>query len=156
MLKALCFPAHARTSLQIFGEGEDLEELLRFSKRNNLLGRVRFNGFSNDIGSHYRRADLLVLPSLYEGSPNVVAEALAHGIPALVSRIPPHTVTFGKGEVHFFEVENETDLALQLQKISESRPILLPESAIEFVTQRSPRMLADQYREIYSETIRNG
>ncbi|WP_155486568.1 glycosyltransferase family 4 protein, partial [Vibrio campbellii] len=34
---------------------------------------------------HYRRSDIFVFPSLSEGSPRVVVEAMAHGLPVIAT-----------------------------------------------------------------------
>lgn len=46
---------------------------------------IDFVGFTTDTRQFYRKMDVLVLPSLREGFPNVVLEAAAMGIPAIVS-----------------------------------------------------------------------
>ena len=46
-----------------------------------------------DIEQHYRAADIFALPSLREGLPNAVLEAMATGLPCVVSRLPGVTDT---------------------------------------------------------------
>ena len=53
--------------------------------RPRLCGVVRMPGLESDMRSLYWSADLLVLPSLWEGLPNVALEACASGLPALLS-----------------------------------------------------------------------
>jgi glycosyltransferase involved in cell wall biosynthesis len=50
-----------------------------------LAGVVRFLGTVSEMLPLYHAADILVMPSLYEGLPNAVLEAHACGLPAVVS-----------------------------------------------------------------------
>jgi glycosyltransferase involved in cell wall biosynthesis len=58
----------------------------RLAARRCLRGVVRLPGAESDMRCLYWSADLLVLPSLWEGLPNVALEAAASGLPALLSR----------------------------------------------------------------------
>jgi glycosyltransferase involved in cell wall biosynthesis len=51
------------------------------------LPSVEHRGFVADMPAAYAAADAFVLPSLEEGSPLVTAEAAAHGLPLVVSRM---------------------------------------------------------------------
>ncbi len=46
---------------------------------------VEILGFVTDVGSVFQRADVFAFPSLEEGSPLVTYEAMAHGVPVIVS-----------------------------------------------------------------------
>ena len=48
---------------------------------------VIFTGQVHDTTSYYAAADVLVLPSLTEGSPNVLLEAMAAGIPVVATEV---------------------------------------------------------------------
>ncbi|NLO26772.1 MAG: glycosyltransferase family 4 protein [Actinobacteria bacterium] len=49
--------------------------------------RVQFIGEVNDTAPHYSWADLLVLTSDLEGTPNVILEAMASGLPVLATAV---------------------------------------------------------------------
>jgi UDP-glucose:(heptosyl)LPS alpha-1,3-glucosyltransferase len=49
-------------------------------------GRIVFAGLQENIEAYYAAADLLALPSFQEAFGNVVLEALASGVPVLVSK----------------------------------------------------------------------
>ena len=58
-----------------------------FINRNHLQERVIFLGHVEEMSKEYEAADLVVLPSYSEGTPNVVLEAYAYGRPVIVSDI---------------------------------------------------------------------
>jgi len=55
--------------------------------------RLRFVERAPDIEQYYRAADVFVLPTLREGLPNAVLEAMASGVACVVSRLPGVTDT---------------------------------------------------------------
>jgi GalNAc-alpha-(1->4)-GalNAc-alpha-(1->3)-diNAcBac-PP-undecaprenol alpha-1,4-N-acetyl-D-galactosaminyltransferase len=63
----------------IIGEGSLRTALSTLIKEHNLENNVFLIGKKNNIFDYYKRASIFVLSSLYEGFPNVLAEAMAHG-----------------------------------------------------------------------------
>jgi glycosyltransferase involved in cell wall biosynthesis len=64
--------------LALAGDGPDRPWLLHVIKDRSALGdRVRWLGRRDDVPGLLKAADLLVLPSLWEGMPNAVLEAMA-------------------------------------------------------------------------------
>ncbi len=71
--------------LVFVGEGSDREKLEAQAQALGIAGRVRFEGVVNDPAPYYRAADIFVLPSRHEGTPNALTEAMAFGLPVIVS-----------------------------------------------------------------------
>ena len=73
--------------LDLVGDGTRLEALQWQARELGIDDRVTFSGAvgQDRIREHYRRADVFCLPSLGEGIPVVLMEALAMGLPAIAS-----------------------------------------------------------------------
>lgn len=69
--------------LVILGEGDRRAALEGIVREADLSGRVRLPGAESDIAEWYQGAHLFCLPSRHEGFPNALAEAHAHGLPAV-------------------------------------------------------------------------
>lgn len=69
--------------LLILGEGPLLDGLKQQAKTLCIEDKVIFAGFQKNPFKYISRSDLFVLPSLWEGFPNVVPEAFACGIPVI-------------------------------------------------------------------------
>ena len=69
------------------GDGPDREELEIQARSLGLGDRVRFLGYRRDIADLLATCDVFVLPSLYEGLPLSILEAMAAGRPVISSAI---------------------------------------------------------------------
>lgn len=76
-----------KQKLYMFGDGELRSECLDYIKTNNLTDNVKVFDPILNITDYIAQANCLVLPSLWEGSPNVVFESLSCDTPVLVSPI---------------------------------------------------------------------
>jgi glycosyltransferase involved in cell wall biosynthesis len=71
----------------IAGEGELRGDLERQLETAGLSGRVRLAGLVGDLPGLLAAADIFCLPSLYEGLPLVLLEAMAAGLPVVAFAI---------------------------------------------------------------------
>ncbi len=73
--------------LLIVGDGPEREALEARCRELSLTFQVTFAGNRSDMGTIYPLLDCLVLPSLTEGMPLVVLEAMTRGIPVVASAV---------------------------------------------------------------------
>jgi glycosyltransferase involved in cell wall biosynthesis len=69
--------------LVILGEGPERSLLESRIRDHKLETRIVMPGIAGNVGAWFERADLYVMTSRSEGFPNALAEALAHGLPAV-------------------------------------------------------------------------
>jgi len=75
--------------LTLVGDGPELPGLIEFIVKHKLEKIVRLDGWSSkaELRLYYQKTDFLINPSLYEGLPNVVLEAMASGLPVIASNV---------------------------------------------------------------------
>jgi glycosyltransferase involved in cell wall biosynthesis len=76
-----------KIKLIVVGDGPYREHLEHLVRENQVEDIVQFEGQKgkNEIVSYYQNADLFILPSAKEGMPNVVLEAMACGLPIIMT-----------------------------------------------------------------------
>jgi glycosyltransferase involved in cell wall biosynthesis len=77
--------------LTVLGDGPLKEELRNLARRLGILEKVDFLGFQENPWRYLKHADLVLLPSRYEGTSNILLEALAIGTPVIASDCPGGT-----------------------------------------------------------------
>jgi len=75
------------THFVVLGDGRERTRLEGKARRLGLNGRFVFPGFRADARQLMTQADVLALPSLTEGLPNVVLEAFAVGVPVVATAV---------------------------------------------------------------------
>lgn len=59
------------------------EQILKYIGENNLNGRIKFMGVSNNLNEVFKYADIFAFPSKFEGMPLALLEAMSSGLPAI-------------------------------------------------------------------------
>jgi glycosyltransferase involved in cell wall biosynthesis len=102
--------------LVLVGSGELQEDSIEAVVRQRAAdprSRITWVQNTDDVTEFLYLADAFVFPSRQEGLPNSVLEALATGLPCILSDIPPHREIAGRStasNVFLFELENEQSL----------------------------------------------
>jgi glycosyltransferase involved in cell wall biosynthesis len=82
--------AGRNVELDIVGEGDMQKPLTDQAGRLGLGKHVHFHGYvvmGPPLNARYNRSDVLALPSVSEGSPKVVLEALGHSLPVVATTV---------------------------------------------------------------------
>jgi glycosyltransferase involved in cell wall biosynthesis len=107
--------------------------------------------FTDDISQYYQASDFFILPSLSEGMPNVILEAMASGLPSIATRVSGVKELVKDGETGYvFGVKDRQGLYEAIRKILKNLHGTMGRRARESVEDRySLSALADQYEELY-------
>ena len=109
--------------LELAGDGEERPALEECVRRLGLTDITTWHGWRTDKGrllDLYQQADVLVNPSLYEGMPNVVLEAMACGLPVVASDVPGNNSLVRAGDTGFlFPLGDGDALCAALREIRE-------------------------------------
>lgn len=141
----------------IVGAGPLRNELERLAGQLGLLpDGVEFRGPVADTSTLFHGADLFLLTSDYEGTPNVVLEAMASGLPVVATRVgdmPELVADQQTGRLcEPGNVSQITETVLRLLADAEERR-RIAKSARRFVeAARSVSSLPERLAELYSQT----
>lgn len=90
--------------LLLVGTGPEQALVKELLRTHRLEGYVRMLGLRTDIPELMNAADVMLMPSLYEGFPVVLVEAQAAGLPSVVSRSISPEVDLGLGMIRFIDL----------------------------------------------------
>ena len=90
---------------------ESYEELVKYVSDNNIQENVEFLGSVEKVSELLNKIDICIIPSRSEGFGLVLVEAMAMGVPCIVSNIAgPKEIVENEGLGQLFECGNEVDL----------------------------------------------
>lgn len=96
------------------------EECINCVKKNKLEDYITFHSPTSNIIQKYHAADFFVLPSIYEGFPNVLCEAMSCGLPVLASNVCDNSLIMRDGVNGFlFDPFSSNDIADKLAQMIE-------------------------------------
>ncbi|KPJ58989.1 MAG: hypothetical protein AMJ42_02355 [Deltaproteobacteria bacterium DG_8] len=77
----------AKIKLLIIGEGEEENNLKNLAESLDLTDQIIFTGLRFDVENILSMAKIFILPSLWEGMPNTLLEAMAAGRPVIATDV---------------------------------------------------------------------
>lgn len=105
--------------LCIVGDGAERDSLREMTATLGLRQRVSFTGFRADAAAFIAHADLLLMPSLHEGLPYTMLEALASATPIAASRVGGLAETLQDGRTGFlFPVGDVSAIATAITTVA--------------------------------------
>lgn len=117
-------PREPRVRAFFCGEGPDKARIETMVAAEGLREHVAFMGIVDDIFTFLATVDIVVLPSLWEGLPNVLLEAMAVARPVVASRIAGIDEVVVDGETGILCTPGDPqELAAALFRLISDRPL---------------------------------
>lgn len=80
-------PRLREIDFKIFGNGPMREEIEKAVNQQCIGNRLSFLGYTNPVTDALSQIDMLIVPSLFDGRPNIIMEANACGIPVIAAPV---------------------------------------------------------------------
>jgi len=143
--------------LLVVGEGALRGELQEYASTRNIQQQVVFLGSVRDVHRFYQIADVFILPSLSEGLPNVLLEAMSCGTPPIGSDIASiRSLIEHKHNGYLFRNDEPKDLEQAMTDILTNRQLAhaLSQNSRKSVEDGfSLDRVADEYLGLYESLV---
>lgn len=151
-VKALSAIKDERLHLLIAGRGEKEEELRNLAKTLGVENRLHLLGFRTDIAELMKSADIFLFPSLQEGLPVALMEAMACSMPSVCSEIRGNTDLIDGSDGILCRVNNVTAFSEAVEKLikSESLRKSMAEKALKKSKEYDVKIIEEYMKDIYS------
>lgn len=145
--------------LLLVGEGPERPRLEELCRRLNLTDAVTLAGQQDNINPYYAIADVFLLPSLSEGCPNVLLEAMAAGVPVVATAVGgvPEVATNGRDAI-LVQKRDHDGLASGAAELLQNRTLRerLVSYAREIVSRKSPEAYFRSVAAVLSQACAHG
>lgn len=147
------------TEIAFVGPERETGEISRLKARCRELqitDAVHFHGFSDSIERFYGAADAFCLPSLNEGMPNALLEAMASGLPALATRVSGVEDLIREGQNGHI-IHHVDDLGTKASALLENEPeqVRMGSAARETALEYSVELILEQYTQLFTQVAKN-
>lgn len=105
----------------IAGIGHLCDEYKELIKQYGLEGKVKLLGYRDDVAELYKIADCFIFPSVQEGLPVALMEAMASGLPVIASRIRGNVDLVGEKNGVLFSLESKEEVKEDIRNIKEDK-----------------------------------
>jgi glycosyltransferase involved in cell wall biosynthesis len=157
LLRAMAGDQHPNWHVVLVGAGDHGDQLRALVAELGVADRVTFTGYREDRMAFLKGFDIFVLPSLSEGTPRCLMEAMAAGIPIVASDIPGcRNLVDGSSTGLLFPVGDERALRERVVELSESaeRRASIIDGARRFVEAKfSCERMAREYESLYENLM---
>ena len=137
--------------LHLVGDGEPRQEMEALAAELGIAHAVTFHGMQSNVYPYLHDADLFVLPSLYEGIPMTIIEAMGTGLPVAAAKVGGIPGLLDQGNCGMLIDNDDASIANAIKTLVLDQNLrrTLGEKGRARSIFFSSRSMAEQYCEIY-------
>ena len=137
--------------LFLYGEGEKRDECAKLVNDHNADGYIHFCGVTGDIYSVLEQADVFILPSLWEGVPMTLIEAMGTALPIITTPVGGIVDMLEDGKEAIFTGTDSKSIAESIEAITYNADLRmsLGQAALTRAEQFSAKTMAEKYLSLY-------
>lgn len=139
--------------LLLVGDGELHEDIVKWLKKENVYENTILVGKTNKTEKYYNAMDILVFPSRFEGLPLTTVEALACGVPCVVSEAIPKEALIADGFKYMLLSASPESWARCAIEMSSKKPCLNTLSK-QYEIQKAVEDLESLYAKLLNRVIK--
>lgn len=142
------------TKLIFLGDGDLKQKCLNLTKTNK---NIEIVGSVSNVHEYLGISDYFISASLAEGLPNTVLEAMACGLPCVLSNIPPHIEIYNinKNSSLVFEIKGVIGLSDKLKELLNKDYEVMSMASKEIISKNlSAEIMSKNYQQVYNKLLR--
>lgn len=149
--------AEQRCHLVLAGDGPARDRIESLARQSAARQRIHLLGWQHDLGPAFSAADAFLFPSLTEGMPNAVLQAMAFGLPVIGSRIPAlRELAGGEQRILLVAESGAEEFAARLLRLHQDAELgrELGRRAADWArAYRDPRRSVEATRAVYARVL---
>lgn len=143
--------------LVFLGDGSLRKDLEKYVISLGLHDKVKFIGTVSNVDHWLNRASIFAFPSLWEGFPNALAEAMSAGLPVVsfdCDTGPSELIVDGKNG-YLVDLGDTDTLALKLEALMKNAELRkkISKEAVKVASELDSKKISDKYLSFLKETV---
>jgi glycosyltransferase involved in cell wall biosynthesis len=156
VIKALERMNNSNVKVLFVGDGKLKDKILKKVKKRGLEGKVIYLGYRRDIPLILRASDCMILPSIREGLPRSIMEAMAMGVPVIGTDIRGVRELLEDGCGILVKPKDAEELAKAMELLIENKEQareMAKRARKKILNEYELKILLPKYMEVYKRAL---